>query len=656
MENRWREADAAAFSSDPVELRAYSSRLLGADPDLVLHGGGNTSVKVEALDLHGETQRLLYVKGSGWDLASIQPAGFAPLRLEPVRRLTELPTLADEQMMRALRSASSDPDAPAPSVETITHAIIPHRFVDHTHADAVVTISNTPDGERRLRKIYDDSVLIVPYAMPGFILAKLIDRLTDGVNWDKLRALVLMNHGLFTFADDAKSSYKLMIDLVAAAEEQLAARPGPSAFVAEPWSDDLAALARLRRAVSETAGVPMLAVADASSEAQAFASRADAADLARRGCLTPDHVIHTKPSPVIVTDEPEAAIAGFAAEYNTYFQKNASADLKRLDAAPRWAVWPGRGTVAFGVSAGRAGVVGDIVRHSTRAAQLAEDLGGWQPLGGNDLFEVEYWDLEQAKLRRGARPAPLQGKVALVTGGASGIGRACTEKLLEQGAAVAALDINPDVAKLSDDPGYLAVVCDVTDSIAVDEAVSDAVRSFGGLDILIANAGTFPAGQRIEALDDETWDASLNVNLSGHLRVLRAAVPFLKLGIDPAVVVVASKNVPAPGPGAAAYSVAKAGLTQLARVAALELGRYGIRCNVLHPNAVFDTGIWSEDLLRARAGEYGLSVEEYRRNNVLGVEVRAEDVATLACALASPLFAKTTGAQIPIDGGNERVI
>ena len=656
MENRWREADAAAFGSDPVELRAYSSRLLGADPDLVLHGGGNTSVKVEAPDLHGEPQRLLYVKGSGWDLASIQPAGFAPLRLEPVRRLTELATLPDSQMMRALRSASSDPDAPAPSVETITHAIIPHTFVDHTHADAVVTLSNTPDGERRLSALYGDSVLIVPYAMPGFVLAKLIDRLTRGVNWDKLRALVLMNHGLFTFADDAQASYELMIDLVAAAEDQLPARRESSAFVAEPWSDDLAALARLRKAVSETAGVPMLAVADPSPEAQAFAARPDAADLARRGCLTPDHVIHTKPSPAVVTGEPEAAVAAFAAEYDAYFQKHASGGLERLDAAPRWAVWPGRGTVAFGPSAGRAGVVGDIVRHSTRAAQLAEDLGGWRPLGGKDLFDVEYWDLEQAKLRRGARPAPLQGKVALVTGGASGIGHACPEKLLAQGAAVAALDVNPEVAELSDDPGYLAVVCDVTDSSSVDEAVAGTVRRFGGLDILIANAGTFPAGQRIEALDDDTWEASLDVNLSGHLRVLRAAAPFLKLGIDPAVVVVASKNVPAPGPGAAAYSVAKAGLTQLARVAALEMGRDGIRVNVLHPNAVFDTGIWSDEVLKARAAEYGLSVEEYRRNNVLGVEVRAADVAALACALVSPLFAKTTGAQIPIDGGNERVI
>ena len=656
MDNRWGESDAAAFSGDPVQLRAYTSRLLGSDPDLVLHGGGNTSVKVESPDLHGDLQNLLYVKGSGWDLASMQPAGFAPLRLEPVRRLTELAELSDEAMMRALRAASVNPDAPAPSVETITHAIIPHRFVDHTHADAVVTISNTVDGERRLREVYDSSVLIVPYIMPGFVLAKLIDELTRGVEWDKLRGLVLMGHGVFTFAEDARTSYDEMIELVAAAEQRLPAAPPPKPHPVEPWGDDLASLARLRKAVSEAAGRPMIALADASAEMAAFAGRADAAELASRGCLTPDHVIHTKPSPAVVTSEPEAAVAAFVASYDAYFQANATGEFTRLDPAPRWAVWPGRGTVSFGVSASRAHVVEDIVRHSTRASQLAEAMGGWRPVSGKDLFDVEYWDLEQAKLRRSAAPGPLQGKVAVVTGAASGIGRACAVRLLAQGVAVAALDMNPDVAELSADAGYWGTSCDVTDTAAVDAAVAGAVSRFGGIDILITNAGTFPASQRVEEMGDAAWEASLAVNLSGHLRVLRAAVPFLKVGIEPAVVVVGSKNVPAPGPGAAAYSAAKAGLTQLARVAALEHGGDGIRVNVLHPNAVFDTGVWTDEVLVSRAAAYGMSVEDYRRNNVLGVEVRADDVAALACALASPLFAKTTGAQIPIDGGNDRVI
>jgi NAD(P)-dependent dehydrogenase (short-subunit alcohol dehydrogenase family) len=400
----------------------------------------------------------------------------------------------------------------------------------------------------------------------------------------------------------------------------------------------------------------MVANVDDSPSAVAFASRDDARELAGRGCLTPDHVIHTKLSPATVTGDPEEAVADFVANYDAYFQANASSGLTELDAAPRWALWPGRGTISFGVSRSRSQVVQDIVQHSTHAARVAEELGGWRPVAGKDLFDVEYWDLEQAKLRRAAPPGPLQGKIAIVTGAASGIGRACAVRLLAQGVAVAAIDLNPDVAELSADASYLGIACDVTDSAAVDAAVAAAVRRFGGIDILVTNAGTFPASQRVEEMDDAAWEASLAVNLSGHLRVMRASSPYLKLGIDPAIVVVASKNVAAPGPGAAAYSAAKAGLTQLARVAALEMGADGVRVNVLHPNAVFDTGVWTDEVLRSRAAAYGLSVEAYKTNNVLGVEVKADDVAALAVAMASPLFAKTTGAQVPVDGGNERVI
>jgi rhamnose utilization protein RhaD (predicted bifunctional aldolase and dehydrogenase)/NAD(P)-dependent dehydrogenase (short-subunit alcohol dehydrogenase family) len=656
MENRWSDEDAAEYAADPVAMRAYTSRLLGSDADLVLHGGGNTSVKVDLPNAFGEPERVLYVKGSGWDLAAMQPAGFAPLLLEPVRRLTKLPELADADMMRALRSASRDPDAPAPSVETITHATVPHRFVDHTHADAIVTLSNTPDGEERLRKLYGESVLIVPYAMPGFVLAKLIDSLTKGADWDNLRGLVLMNHGVFSFSDDAHASYDMMIELVAEAEHHLAQSVvrGPARAAAAPL--DTLALAGLRKSVSTSLGAPVIAVTDQSPEAAGFAERSDAVELTGRGCLTPDHVLHTKPSPLLFTGAPEDDVARFVAAYGDYFDRNGSTDLARLDPAPRWAVWPGTGLVSLGASPARARVIGDIVRHSVRAAQLAEEIGGWRPVAERDLFDVEYWDLEQAKLRRGGAPPPLQGKIAVVTGAASGIGWACAEALMAQGAAVAAWDLNADVAELSSAPGYLGVACNVTDSDAVDAAVRATLERFGGIDILVSNAGTFPPSAQIADIEDAAWDASINVNLSGHLRVMRAVVPYMRLGIDPAVVVIASKNVPAPGPGAAAYSAAKAGLTQLARVAALELGGDGIRVNVLHPNAVFDTGIWDEATLAGRAKAYGLTVDEYKRNNVMGVEVRAADVAALACALVSPVFAKTTGAQIPVDGGNERVI
>ena len=643
MNNRWTDDDAAAYQNDPVGLRAYSSRLLGSDPDLVLHGGGNTSVKVDTSDIFGDTPRLLYVKGSGWDLASIEPAGFTPLRLNPVRRLAQLGELSDVQMMRALRSFSVDPDAPSPSVETITHAIIPHRFVDHTHADAIVTISSTPEGEDRLRRLYDESVLILPYAMPGFVLAKLIDEATKGFDWDKLRALVLMNYGVFTFDDDAHKSYDIMIKLVSMAEAYLETRTRRTPAVPRPASEDMESLAALRKAVADTTGKPVVARLDSSPEARTFVARPDASELASRGCLTPDHVIHVKSWPATVSASVQQDVTRFAADYEAYFSRHAEVGLTQLDPGPRWALWPDHGTVAFGVSAQRTRVVQDIARHTIAAAQQADELASWKPIGGKDLFDVEYWDLEQAKLRRRGTFPPLEGRIAVVTGAASGIGRACVDALLAQGAAVAGLDVNSAVVEQWDNEAFLGVRCDVTDTDAVDASIRAVAREYGGIDIVIANAGTFPAGQRIDAMDDSVWNASLDINLSGHLRVIRATVPYLRLGIDPA-------------PGAAAYSAAKAGLTQLARVAALELGSDGIRVNVLHPNAVFDTGIWTDEILAERARQYGLTVYDYRRNNVLGVEVSSADVAALACAMASPLFAKTTGAQVPVDGGNERVI
>ncbi|MCH8102494.1 MAG: SDR family NAD(P)-dependent oxidoreductase [Chloroflexi bacterium] len=502
MDSRWDGKRAAGYGDDLLALRAYSSRLLGANSDLVLHGGGNTSVKIDGVDLHGEPQRLLYVKGSGWDLASIEPAGFAPLRIEPVRRLAELESLSDSDMMRSLRSASVDPDAPAPSVETITHALVPHRFVDHTHADAVVTISNTSDGADRLRDLYGDEVLVVPYAMPGFVLARLIADLTAGVDWASLRGMVLMNHGVFTFADDARASYEAMIEIVSRAEAAVA---GSLHAVAKSSSSsdegDLLKLATLRRAVSEAAGKAMIARLNDSDGAVGFAGRRDAGELAGRGCLTPDHVLHTKPSPVVVGDEPAADVAEFGRQYEAYFSRNAGPEHTQLDPAPRWAIWPGAGIVGFGPTAGRAGIVADITAQAISAMQVAEVLAGWDPPCEKDLFDVEYWELEQAKLFRAGPAPPLQGKIALVTGAASGIGRACAEVLLAQGAAVAALDVNPAVGELFDSDAAAGFVCDVTDSAAVDTAVDGVIRRFGGLDIIVANAGTFPPEAPIDELE-----------------------------------------------------------------------------------------------------------------------------------------------------------
>ncbi|MGM0578546.1 MAG: bifunctional aldolase/short-chain dehydrogenase [Myxococcota bacterium] len=658
MQSLWHDDEARDLADDPVALRAYSSRLLGREPSLVLHGGGNTSVKVRTEDFFGDPVEVLYVKGSGWDLATIEPAGFSPVRLDVLRRMAELPDLDDADMVREQRAALLDPYAPNPSIEAILHAIIPFDFVDHTHADAVVAVSNTPDGEERVRKLYGDRVLVVPYVMPGFVLSRTIHEMTRDVDWDALEGIVLLHHGAFTFSDDARQSYERMIRLVTRAEDHLRASGAWSAPAVSttPGQVDPLALADARWAVSQAEGRAVVARLDAGPEAVGFADREDVAAIATRGPVTPDHVIRTKRIPIVLGDDPTEDVSAYADAYRAWFEEYADGTLTQLPPAPRWAVWPGRGLVSFGATAKAADQVRDIARHTARAIQWGEALGGWTPLGERELFAMEYWDLEQRKLRKGGAPPPLQGKIALVTGGAGGIGEACAEALRAQGAAVCVLDVREEVTERFDAPDALGRVCDVTDSASVQAAVEACVARFGGLDVLVTNAGSFPLSQDLEEIEDEAWDRAVELNLSSHMRVLRACAPFLERGVDPAVVVMASRNVPAPGPGVAAYSASKAGLTQLARVAALELAPHGVRVNILHPDKVMDTNLWDPEKLSARAAHYGVTVEQYKRRNLLGVEVVAKDVADLACAMAGPLFRTVTGAQVAVDGGNDRVV
>ncbi|AWT60218.1 MAG: putative NAD-dependent oxidoreductase [Candidatus Moanabacter tarae] len=657
MKNRWVEKEAAFCEGDLLKLRVYTSRLLGGESELVLHGGGNTSVKILKKDFFGDPINLLYVKGSGWDLETIETEGFAPVRMDVLVRMVKLQKLSDADMVLQQRAAMLDPKAPNPSVEAILHAIIPQKFVDHTHADAVIALTNNDDGEKRVEELYGDRVLIIPYVMPGFDLARKVYEMTRGVDFSKLDGLVLMKHGIFTFHDDVKTSYDMMIDLVSMAENFLRDKTG-SKFIhlVEEMEEDLLGLSQMRKAVSRVRGEPVLAVLGHSPEAVGYSCLDNIESVATRGPLTPDHVIRTKSIPVIIEDEIDSAIEAFANGYKEYFHRNSNGRLKRLDPAPRYAIWKRRGTVVFGNDIKECRVIGDIVAHTVPTIQLAEAVGGWRALPEKELFEMEYWELEQAKLKERSGAFPLQGKIALITGAASGIGLACSRELKAQGAVVVGLDINPVIESLFSEPGILGLRCDVTKREDLQFAVDTAIRVFGGLDILVSNAGAFPLGSEIEDLTQESWEQSLEVNLSSHQRLLQLAVPFLKNGIESAVVIIGSRNVHAPGPGASSYSVAKAGLTQLARVAALELAPSGIRVNVLHPDAVFDTDLWTPEVLQRSADRYGITIEEYKKRNLLKTEILAEDVARMVCAVAGPVFSKTTGAQIPLDGGNERVI
>ena len=659
MKNRWDESRLEEIGDDEVAMRVFTSNLLGEEENLVLHGGGNTSVKGTIETVFGEEEKVLFVKGSGWDLRTIEAAGFPPVRLDYLLRLGDLNSLSDSEMMSQLRLALLDPLGPTPSVEAILHALIPHKYVDHSHADAVVTISNTPNGDEHLKQIYGDEVLILPYIMPGFILARQVAEATQNLDWSTLKGIVLLHHGIFTFHENAKTSYDNMIKLVAKAEDFLSSNMD-SNTIAESESnidgDDCLQIVKLRRAAGELFGNPILVRLDTTKEATGFASLNNVADLATRGPLTPDHTIHAKAFAAVFDADPTAELAEFENAYRKYFQEHATDAHQCLDTMPRYGVWKNKGMFYLAENRKRLEIVGDITQHTVRAIQQGEALGGWQALPRSDLFDVEYWELEQAKLKSGAVRAEFEGKVAVVTGAASGIGEACVNELVSLGSMIIAIDIDGQLTSKFDNPSVLPVHCDVTNAEEIEAALKAGIQHFGGIDILVSNAGNFPASQNIEAMDDSNWESCLELNLSSHMRIMRASLPFLKEGFDPAVVIVASKNVPAPGPGAAAYSSAKAGLTQMARVAALELGEDGIRVNALHPNAVYDTAIWTDEVLAARAENYAISVEDYKTSNVLKTEVSSKDVARAVALFAGNSLDKTTGSQLPVDGGNERVI
>lgn len=655
--NLWNDSEAASYPGD-LGLRVYTSRLLGRDKSLVLHGGGNTSVKVREPSLFGEEEDVLYVKGSGWDLETIEAAGFAPVRLAPAVRLASLARLSDPQMVNELRTSMTQASAPTPSVEAILHAVLPFKYVDHTHADAVVTITNTADGEARVREIYGSSVVVVPYVMPGFDLARVCAERFPAEAGPETIGMVLLNHGIFSFGETARESYERMIHLVGLAEAYLERQGvwelGP---FPEAGAGDLDSLgrARLRHEISKTAGVPMLLGGRRDARSLAFAGRPDAASVSQQGPATPDHVIRTKRLPLLGRD-----VEAYARAYQEYFAEhapNAGAPKTILDPAPRVILDPEWGLLTAGRTAKDAAIAAEIYEHTMDVIERAERLGGYRALSSAHLFAMEYWDLEQAKLAKSGKAPVFAGEVALITGAASGIGRACADAFLARGAAVVGLDLDPKIESLFDRPDFLGLRCDVTVEEEVARAVAAAVAAFGGVDLLILNAGIFPPSRRIADLPLAEWDRVMRVNVDANLVFLRRCHPLLRLA--PAggrVVVIGSKNVPAPGPGAAAYSASKAALQQLARVAALEWGAEGIRINTLHPNAVFDTGVWTDEVLASRAAAYGLSVAEYKTHNVLRVEVSSRDVAELAAEMCGPRFAKTTGAWLPVDGGNERVI
>ena len=657
MKNLWSDADSTSFDGD-LALRVYTSRLLGKDPTLVLHGGGNTSVKITESNIVGNQEEILYVKGSGWDLEFIEKAGFSPVRMNHMLSLAKLDTLSDPQMVNELKTQLTNATSPTPSVETILHAILPFKYVDHTHSDAVVTVTNTLEGEDRIREIYGERIVIIPYVMPGFDLAKDVARIFSEQSTDKTEGMVLMNHGIFSFGDSAKESYDRMISLVNEAENYLINKNAwdiekPEAnFEQKNISNQVA---ELRQKISLAIGKPVLMHLTNSLLGFNFCNKADVNRIASKGPLTPDHVIRTKRIPMIGRD-----INKYNEEYASYFNKNeinSKARKKMLDPAPRVILDKEFGLCAVGKNMSEIGIISDIYEHTMESILRAEKLGGFEALPAKDIFDLEYWDLEQAKLLKNQNSLAFEGEVVLITGAASGIGKACVESFLLRGSAVIALDLDPSIETINNHKNYLGLICDVTNEDALEEFIEKGIQYFGGLDMVVLNAGMFPKGKKVSELPSQEWRNIFSVNLDANLNILRMVFPLLQAAPNNGrVVIIGSKNVSAPGPGAAAYSASKAALNQLMRVLSMEWGEHGIRLNTIHPNAVFDTGIWTDEVLKSRAKQYNLSVDEYKTNNLLGVEVFSKDVSELAAEMCGVLFSKTTASQIPVDGGNERVI
>jgi rhamnose utilization protein RhaD (predicted bifunctional aldolase and dehydrogenase)/NAD(P)-dependent dehydrogenase (short-subunit alcohol dehydrogenase family) len=652
MRSRWNEAAAPAGA---LAQCAHAARLLGEEPALTLAGCGSVSVKVVEPDLWGADQAILHVSGRDADLAALTTADFTPLRFDEVGRLAQLPDLPAERLADELTVRVVAPGSPRPPLAALLHALLPAKLVFYLYPDALLSITNTPSAADHVRRLYGSTVAVLPYSRPGWPLAKALTGVPESKVDPDAAGLVLLGQGLVTFAETAQEAYERMIDLVSRAEEYLREQgAGPMAIPELPLVDTprRQELASLRKAVSVAAGFPIIMATQGDGLSRHFARRDDLEEIAQRGPATPWHARMTKRLPLLGRD-----VTAFGAAYEEYVAGYAGgASPGGHDVAPRVILDPELGLCAIGRSAGTAARVAEVYRHTVEIILRAEALEGYRPASAAEVFAVEFGEPCGGERSPGSSPI-FAGEVALVTGAASGIGRACIQSFLDRGAAAVGLDLNPDIVGMVDRPAYLGLCCDVTDEAAVRAALEATVRAFGGLDMLVLNAGVFPAGRRIDSLSMEEWDQVMRVNLDANLTLLREAHPLLKLA--PAggrVVINGSRNVLAPGPGAAAYSTSKAALTQLARVAALEWGQDNIRVNMIHAHAVFDTGIWTPEVLCARAEHYGLTVEAYKTKNVLCAEITSYDVAELVAEMCGPLFAKTTGAQVPIDGGCDRVI
>jgi len=691
LKSRWNDAEAAKYVAERGEelaLRTYTSRLIGQEPEMVLHGGGNTSVKGTWQNAWGEQVPAIYVKASGCDLATITPESYAPLDLEYLRRLRALESLTAERMLNEFRTHLLDCHAPNPSIETLAHAFLPAKYVDHTHADAILALTNQVGGAERVREALGEGIIVLPYVRPGFELAKeAIKALEDS---PKATGMVWTHHGLVTWGETARESYERTIELVDAAERYLEQKATRRLTVKVSTPDETAAQ-RLEQVAPVVRGLLAQATGDdnrpwrrmilkaiTDREVLDFVDSAEGKRLALTPSLTTDHLIRTKGLPLWV-DEPDygdseklrgqvaEAIKEYVAAYDAYFEKHAAglpAGVEKRDPYPRVVLMPGLGALCAGRTAQASRIARDITVHTLGVKRKVAAMGEYEGLGDKHLFRMEYHTLQDAKLNCNGRQV-LERQVALITGAAGAIGSAIAETLLGAGCQVAVTDLAGEnleqlTAELKGkyEDQVIGVPLDVTEAESVRRAFAATIRTWGGVDLVVVNAGLAHVAKLAE-LDVEAFRRLERVNVEGTLNVLAEAARHFKLqqtGGD--VVMVSTKNVFAPGAGFGAYSATKAAAHQLARIASLEMAALGARVNMVAPDAVFShgarrSGLWAEvgpDRMRARGlDEQGLE-EYYRNRNLLKTRVTGKDVARAVMFFATRQT-PTTGATIPVDGG-----
>ena len=672
MKNLWSDADAKAAIAahakkgigEDLALRVYTTRLLGGEPKLVLHGGGNTSVKTRMADITGQTIDVLCVKGSGWDMGTIEAPGLPAVRLDPLRELEGLQALSDEDMVNVQRSNLLDAKSPNPSVETLLHAFLPHKFIDHTHSNAVLSLTDQPDGEALAADLYGNRAALVPYVMPGFALAKKCSEV--GKANPNVEGLILLKHGIFSMGATAEEAYVRMIDLVTMAEKRLA-RETRKIFAGAALPKDIASVSDVAPILRGLLSIPAKSGGREAAqrfvlefrtgpEILAFTNGKEIARYSQQGPVTPDHAIRTKNVPLIAP-APEAgkldafkagtksALEQFAADYHAYFARHNGKQVvakKELDPIPRVVLVPGLGLFGVGNTSKDAKIAADLAETTVAVIADAERLGTYQCIPEPDIFDIEYWSLEQAKLGAAAEK-PLARRIAVVTGGASGIGAATAAAFAREGAEVVVLD--RDVSKVK---GF-AIVCDVTDPKAVRAAFDKVAATYGGVDIVVSNAGAAWQG-KIGEVEDAVLRQSFELNFWAHQSVAQNAVRIMKAqNLGGCLLFNASKQAVNPGADFGPYGLPKAATMFLSRQYALDYGSEGVRSNAVNADRI-RSNLLTDEMIAQRSKARGLSEADYMGGNLLGLEVTADDVAQAFVSLAKA--SKTTGAVVTVDGGN----